>query len=112
MESSAIKHAQETADRLVANVEKVIVGNHTAVQLVGMALLCRGHVLIEGVPGVGKTMFARSLALSVNGSFKRIQCTSDLLPSDITGPTCSTRETAIFIFAPAPSWETWYWSTR
>ena len=102
MESSAIKHAQETADRLVANVEKVIVGNHTAVQLVGMALLCRGHVLIEGVPGVGKTMFARSLALSVNGSFKRIQCTSDLLPSDITGTYVFDQRDSDFHFRPGP----------
>ena len=102
MENKSIKRAQETADRLVTNVEKVVVGNHVAVQLVGMALLCRGHVLIEGVPGVGKTMFARSLALSVNGSFKRIQCTSDLLPSDITGTYVFDQRDRDFYFRPGP----------
>ena len=102
MKSNAISDARETADRLVANIEKVIVGNHDAIQMVVAALLCKGHVLIEGVPGVGKTMFARSLALSVSGAFKRIQCTSDLLPSDITGTYVFDQRDREFYFRPGP----------
>ena len=102
MAGSAIEDARETANRLIANVEKVIVGNHDAIHLVIMAMLCRGHVLIEGAPGVGKTMFARSLALSVNGTFKRIQCTSDLLPSDITGTYIFDQRDRDFHFRAGP----------
>src|SRR5881227_2776387 len=73
------------AIRLGQNVEKVIVGKHFEVQLTLMALLCQGHVLVEDVPGVGKTMLAKSIARSLGCSFKRIQFTPDLLPSDVTG---------------------------
>ena len=72
------------AERIIANVEKVIIGKRGEVRLALIALLCQGHVLIEDVPGVGKTMLARSLATSTGCSFKRIQFTPDLLPSDVT----------------------------
>jgi len=76
---------QETGEKVVANVERVIVGKHNEVRLALVALMCRGHLLIEDVPGVGKTTLAQALARSVGGTFKRIQFTSDLLPSDIVG---------------------------
>jgi MoxR-like ATPase len=76
---------QEFAQSVVDNVEQVIVGKRSAIELVMVALLCEGHVLIEDVPGTGKTMLARAVAASLGLSFKRLQCTPDLLPSDITG---------------------------
>ena len=85
MEEFSLSDAREVADSLLANLRKVIVGNEEELHLGVMALLCQGHVLIDGVPGVGKTIFAKSIALSLGGTFKRIQCTSDLLPTDITG---------------------------
>ncbi len=88
--------------RIVSNVEKVIVGKRDAVQLLMVALLCEGHVLIEDVPGVGKTMMARAIALSLGGEFKRLQCTPDLLPNDITGVSVFNQQTAAFDFHPGP----------
>ena len=76
---------KQIADRIIANVEKVIVGKREEVRLVVITLLCQGHVLIEDVPGVGKTMLARSIARSTGCTFKRIQFTPDILPSDVTG---------------------------
>ncbi|MFQ5578917.1 MAG: AAA family ATPase, partial [Anaerolineae bacterium] len=73
------------ASNVIANVEKVIVGKREQVELLLAAMLCRGHVLLEDVPGTGKTMLARSMALSMGVEFKRLQCTPDLLPGDITG---------------------------
>src|ERR1051326_8777432 len=73
------------AERILANVEKVIVGKSSEVRLALICLLCQGHLLIEDVPGVGKTTLARSLARSTGCSFKRIQFTPDILPSDVTG---------------------------
>jgi MoxR-like ATPase len=90
------------AERVVANVERVIVGKHAEVELALIALLCGGHVLIEDVPGVGKTMLARSLAKSVGCSFKRIQFTPDLLPSDVTGVTIYNQKTGEFEFRAGP----------
>jgi MoxR-like ATPase len=90
------------AERVVANVERVIVGKHAEVELALIALLCGGHVLIEDVPGVGKTMLARSLAKSVGCSFKRIQFTPDLLPSDVTGVTIYNQKTGGFEFRAGP----------
>jgi MoxR-like ATPase len=90
------------AKRLVANIEKVIVGKPQAVALAVTALLADGHLLIEDVPGVAKTMLARSLALSIGASFRRIQCTPDLLPSDITGLSIFNQKTAQFEFSPGP----------
>jgi MoxR-like ATPase len=87
---------------VVANVEKVIVGKTEAVQLCLVALLSGGHVLLEDVPGVGKTMLVRALAKSVGCSFKRIQFTPDLLPSDVTGVSIYNQKTQEFEFRPGP----------
>ena len=84
------------------NVEKVIVGKSDVVELVIVALLCEGHVLIEDVPGVGKTVLAKSIARSLDCTFHRIQCTPDLLPSDITGTYIFNQKTADFEFRPGP----------
>ncbi|MBG84426.1 MAG: ATPase [Phycisphaerae bacterium] len=88
--------------RLRDNVTSVYLGNTTAVDRVLTCLLARGHVLIEDVPGVGKTVLASSLAKSIDGSFSRIQCTPDLLPADVTGITVYERETTEFQFKPGP----------
>ncbi len=90
------------AREIVQNVEKVIVGKTEVVELVVIALISRGHVLIEDVPGVGKTMIARSIARSVGCEFQRIQFTPDLLPSDITGVSFYNQKTSEFEFRPGP----------
>lgn len=90
------------AREIVQNVEKVIVGKTEVVELVVIALVSRGHVLIEDVPGVGKTMIARSIARSVGCEFQRIQFTPDLLPSDITGVSFYNQKTSEFEFRPGP----------
>ncbi|MGZ4164757.1 MAG: AAA family ATPase, partial [Tumebacillaceae bacterium] len=87
---------------VVKNVEQVIVGKQRAVQLCLVALLCGGHVLLEDVPGVGKTMLVRSLAKSLGCSFKRIQFTPDLLPSDVTGVSIFNQKSTEFEFRPGP----------
>jgi MoxR-like ATPase len=84
------------------NVGKVIVGKRREVELVLVALLCRGHVLIEDVPGVGKTVLAKAIATSIGSSFKRIQFTPDLLPSDVTGVNIFNQQRASFEFRPGP----------
>ena len=88
--------------RIVENVEKVIVGKRRPVRLTLIALLCEGHVLLEDVPGVAKTMLARSLAKSLGCSFARVQCTPDLLPSDITGVSVFNQKTIAFEYQPGP----------
>jgi len=93
----------EVAGRLIENIEKVIVGKREAIRLALVVLFAEGHVLIEDVPGVAKTMLARSLALSVGGIFKRLQCTPDLLPSDITGVSVYNQQTRGFDFVPGPA---------
>jgi len=90
------------AERIAANVEQVIVGKGREVRLVLVALLCRGHVLIEDVPGVGKTVLAKAIARSIGSTFKRIQFTPDLLPSDITGVNVFNQQTSRFEFRPGP----------
>ncbi len=92
----------EIGNRITENVEKVIVGKHREVQFVLVAMLCRGHVLIEDVPGVGKTVLAKSFARSIGSSFSRIQFTPDLLPSDITGVSVFSPKTREFEFRPGP----------
>jgi MoxR-like ATPase len=87
---------------LIENVEHVIVGKRQAIEYVMVALLCEGHVLLEDVPGSGKTMLARSIAASLGISFKRIQCTPDLLPNDITGVSIFNQKTGEFEFKPGP----------
>ena len=93
---------QEIGDRVVGNVEKVVIGKHREVQLAFVAMLCQGHVLIEDVPGVGKTVLAKSFAKSIGCSFRRIQFTPDLLPSDITGVSVFNQKTREFEFRPGP----------
>jgi len=88
------------AQRIIENVEKVIVGKHATVELAVIGLMSKGHLLIEDAPGVGKTMLARSLARSVDCSFKRIQFTPDMLPGDITGVSVYNQKTADFEFSP------------
>jgi MoxR-like ATPase len=100
--SEAMTPVQAIADRVVTNVEKVIVGKHREVQLTLVALLCRGHVLIEDVPGVGKTVLAKAIARSNGCSFKRIQFTPDLLPGDVTGVSIFNQGTRVFEFRPGP----------
>jgi len=89
-------------DRVIGNVETVIVGKRQQIELLMVALLCQGHVLIEDVPGTGKTMLARAIAVSLGISFKRLQCTPDLLPNDITGVSVFNQQTNAFEFRPGP----------
>ncbi len=98
----SIPDAAALADRIVSNVERVIVGQHDAIEHILVAMLARGHVLIEDVPGVGKTMLARAIARSFDGSFKRVQFTPDLLPSDVTGVNVFDQQTREFEFQPGP----------
>ncbi|MFN8597583.1 MAG: MoxR family ATPase [Anaerolineae bacterium] len=93
---------QDFATRVIDNVEQVIIGKRESIELLMVALLCEGHVLIEDVPGVGKTMLARSIAVSLGGQFKRLQCTPDLLPNDVTGVSVFNQQTSQFEFRPGP----------
>lgn len=93
---------QEYIQNITTNVEKVIVGKKASIELIMVALLCEGHVLIEDVPGVGKTMLARAVATSMGGGFKRLQCTPDLLPNDVTGVSVFNQQTSSFEFHPGP----------
>jgi MoxR-like ATPase len=97
------KAIQEFAQTVVENVERVIVGKRQAIELVMVALLCEGHVLVEDVPGTGKTMLARAVAASLGLSFKRLQCTPDLLPNDITGVSVFNQRSGEFDFKPGPA---------
>ena len=97
-----MKNVQQPAERVVANVERVIVGKHVEVRMALVALLCEGHILIEDVPGVGKTMLAKALSASLGCSFRRIQFTPDLLPSDVTGLSIFNQKSQEFEFRPGP----------
>jgi MoxR-like ATPase len=90
------------ADKVIENVEKVIVGKHSPVQITVVALLCQGHLLIEDVPGVGKTMLARAIAKSIGCHFSRIQFTPDMLPSDVTGVSVFNQKNREFEFRQGP----------
>jgi MoxR-like ATPase len=88
--------------RLIENIENVVLGKRSAIELVAAGLLARGHVLLEDVPGVGKTILARALAASIQGEYRRVQCTPDLLPSDVTGVTVYDPKELAFEFRPGP----------
>ncbi|MBW7884516.1 MAG: MoxR family ATPase [Caldilineaceae bacterium] len=93
---------QSVANRVTDNVRQVIVGKDNEVRMTLLAMLCGGHLLIEDVPGVGKTMLARALALSIGCSFRRIQFTPDMLPTDVTGVNIYNQKTQEFEFRPGP----------
>ncbi len=93
---------QESGEKVLANVERVIVGKHNEVRLALVALLCQGHLLIEDVPGTGKTVLAKAIAKSLGCTFRRIQFTPDLLPSDVTGLSIYNQKTQEFEFRPGP----------
>jgi MoxR-like ATPase len=98
-----MQEIQRFAQTITENVERVIVGKADVVETLIIALLCEGHVLLEDVPGVGKTMLARALAGTMGVDFRRLQCTPDLLPSDITGVSIFNQETRQFQFIPGPA---------
>jgi MoxR-like ATPase len=99
---TGMEQVKAFADRLIENVEQVIVGKRDAVQQTVIGLLCQGHVLIEDVPGTGKTMLAKSLARSIGCTFNRIQFTPDMLPSDVTGVSIFNQKTGEFEFRAGP----------
>ena len=102
VERMSVDSAADLAERITENVERVIVGQHDAIEHILIAVLARGHLLLEDVPGVGKTMLARAVATSVDCSFKRVQFTPDLLPSDVTGVNVFNQKTREFEFQPGP----------
>ena len=97
-----MKDVQAVTDVLVENVERVIIGKRDVIELVTVGLLAQGHILIEDVPGVGKTMLARALSRSLGCTFRRIQFTPDMLPSDVTGVSIFNQKTREFEFRPGP----------
>jgi len=97
-----MSNVQEFVNKLIENVELVIIGKRKAIELVMVALLCEGHVLLEDVPGSGKTMLARSIAISLGIQFKRLQCTPDLLPNDVSGVSVFNQGSNDFEFRPGP----------
>jgi MoxR-like ATPase len=99
---AAVSEVQAFAQNVISNVEKVIIGKRASIELVVMALLCEGHVLIEDAPGTGKTMLARAVAVTTGLEFKRLQCTPDLLPNDVTGVSIFNQKTREFEFRPGP----------
>ncbi len=98
----SMEAVQKFVNPLIENVERVIVGKRPVIEYIMVALLCEGHVLLEDVPGSGKTMLARSIAASLGISFKRVQCTPDLLPNDITGVSVFNQKSGEFEFKPGP----------
>ena len=99
---SRLVEAQSLIEKIIDNVERVIVGKRQAVKLGLIALLSQGHLLIEDAPGVGKTIAARALGQSLGGSFKRIQCTPDLLPADVLGVSVYNPKSGDFTFREGP----------
>jgi len=99
---ATIEDIQSFAARVRENVARVIVGKAAPIDLLLVALLCGGHALLEDVPGVGKTMLARALAISLGLAFRRLQCTPDLLPNDVLGVSIYRQNEGAFIFQPGP----------
>jgi len=93
---------QDFAEKIISNISQVIIGKRETIELAVVCLLCQGHLLIEDIPGVGKTMLARSLARSIEGTFGRIQFTPDMLPSDVTGVSIFNQATREFEFRAGP----------
>src|SRR3954466_2578989 len=98
----SVQDLATAVQRVVANVERVIVGKAEPVAFSLIAVICHGHVLIEDVPGVGKTVLTKAIARSIGSSFKRIQFTPDLLPSDVTGVNVFNQQRGTFEFRPGP----------
>lgn len=101
-DEAGISKVQEFSEAIISNVEKVIVGKRSSIERVLIALMCGGHVLIEDVPGTGKTMLARAVAISTGLKYKRLQCTPDLLPNDVTGVSVFNQKSREFEFRPGP----------
>lgn len=102
MNTIKLDHPHQLVERLINNIEKVLVGKKQIIELSVVALLAKGHVLLEDVPGVGKTLLVRSLARSIGGDFKRLQFTPDLLPTDVTGVSIFNQKSLEFEFRPGP----------
>lgn len=102
MSGIIIDQPQQTISKLISNIEKVLIGKKHVIELTVVALLAKGHVLLEDVPGVGKTVLVRTLARSIDGVFKRIQFTPDLLPTDVSGVSVYNQKTMEFEFKPGP----------
>ncbi|MBN1219598.1 MAG: MoxR family ATPase [Anaerolineae bacterium] len=100
--SLTIEQSAQLIERLQKNVSRVAVVNRAILKLILATILARGHLLLEDVPGIGKTLVAKALARSVSVRFKRIQCTPDLLPSDITGTSIYNQRDQRFVFVPGP----------
>lgn len=98
-----MKEIKEFAEQVTKNVERVIIGKQEVIELLMVALINEGHALLEDVPGTGKTMLARALAISLGMQFKRLQCTPDLLPNDVTGVSIFDQEQRAFTFIPGPA---------
>jgi MoxR-like ATPase len=101
-EYASIRIVQDVSERIAANVSQVIIGKRNEIRLATLGLLCRGHILLEDIPGVGKTMLARALSKTLGLTFSRIQFTPDMLPSDVTGVSVFNQQTNQFEFRPGP----------
>jgi MoxR-like ATPase len=102
MKELDVKYIAEVAGSIQSNIERIIVGKRPVIELVLVCVFCEGHILLEDVPGIGKTMLARSVACSLKCKFRRLQCTPDLLPSDITGIYIYNQKNSEFEFRPGP----------